>query len=598
LEVLHSGNARIHRVEWASVAPSQGQHVLLAPLVRQGHCVGVVEVFLGGETADEDLAVRLAALREISQLAMRPLEDRARVRSDRPADEFARRLLPFVQRLHRDLRVDSVAATTVNEGRLLLGCERASFVVVRGKKIDVVAISGQDRVRERSNLVQTMKELAALVVSTGQPLHYDGAVEVLPPPVQAPLVAYLAESGAVRLTMLPLFAPPGSHDEGEACDVSDSLGALLLESFSAEAAAASADHQLAVASYAAQALHNALVHDGAFLFPFLKRLNRRLTRSARATRRRHGLYVACGCIGLALLLAMPVPYYVAAKGQLLPVVHLGVFAPEDGEVVEVAARGGERIEKGQLLVRLRNVTLDAEHLQARNRLIEMERYLAALIAQRGETVEKGAREAAIRLDGRIAQTQIEVEGLRMRLTSLERELTRLEVRSLVSGTVATFQPTQQLLNRPVRRGELLLEIMAEGGPWQLEVAIPAHRVGHVLAARGDGSPKLAASATSGGTPKPAASVTGGDGDLRLPVRFTLATMPEQTLDGVVHRVGTRMNVAEDGAPVLLAHASIDAAAIPVRTCGTEAYARIYCGRESLAYWLFGDTIDFVRRRVW
>jgi multidrug efflux pump subunit AcrA (membrane-fusion protein) len=610
LQVLHSGRERVFRGETMVETSSQPPLVLLAPLVHRRECVGVIEVFLRRETSDEELAGHLAALKGLSELATPPLEGRSQIRSGQPADEFPRRLIAFIQQLHRHLRVDSVAMTTVNEGRLLLGCERASLVVVRGMKTDVVAISGQDRVRERSNLVRGMKELASLVMTTGQPLHYDGALKELPQPVQGPLVTYLAESSAVRLTVLPLYAPPASAEEGEACEVSDALGALLLESFSAEMAEVSAQKEQAVAAQAAQALHNALVFEGAFLSPLWRFFNRRLSRAERATRRRRGLCAVCACLGLAILLAMPVPYYVSAKGQLLPVVHLGVFAPEDGEVVEVAARGGERIEKGQLLVRLRNDALTAEHLQARNRLTESERSLAALIAQRGEAVENGIRDAAIRLEGRIAQTKIEIEGLRVRLASLERELSRLEVRSLVSGTVATFQPTQQLLNRPVRRGELLLEVMHESGPWQLKLEIPAHRVGHVLAARGDGRPKLAASATGDGRTQLAASAAGDartelaalatedDRDLRLPVRFTLATEPETTFEGVVYRLGTRVDAAEDGTPVLPAHATIHAAEIPLRMSGTQAFARIYCGRKSFAYWLFGDAIDFVRRRMW
>ncbi len=54
----------------------------------------------------------------------------------------------------------------------------------------------------------------------------------------------------------------------------------------------------------------------------------------------------------------------------MPVVRRGVFAPWDGDVVELAVRSGQKVEEGELLIRLKNDELQAKLLQQKNQLAE------------------------------------------------------------------------------------------------------------------------------------------------------------------------------------------------------------------------------------
>ena len=45
------------------------------------------------------------------------------------------------------------AYTIVNEGRRLIGCDRVSVAIKRGRTCKVEAISGQDTIESRSNVV-------------------------------------------------------------------------------------------------------------------------------------------------------------------------------------------------------------------------------------------------------------------------------------------------------------------------------------------------------------------------------------------------------------------------------------------------------------
>jgi multidrug efflux pump subunit AcrA (membrane-fusion protein) len=280
--------------------------------------------------------------------------------------------------------------------------------------------------------------------------------------------------------------------------------------------------------------------------------------------------------GAALALtAVPARFRVEGKGRLMPCVQSHVFAPWDGEVTTVFVAGGEHVIAGQPLVQLRNDDLQSQLLTAQNRLAEKQQQLDSLQAEIGEANRKAPRaDELVRLRGRLAQTQIEIEGAADRAGALQRQLELLTVRSPITGTVTSFQVEQALIHRPVRRGELLLEVMDEEDQWRLEIDIPEHRLGHVLSALRRQSAH------------------------RLPAEFVLATTPEVTFCGEVNVIATRTNVMADQGPVVPVQIDVAADQIPNRRIGAEAVAKIDCGFRSLAYVLFGDAVEFVQRRVW
>ena len=111
----------------------------------------------------------------------------------------------FLLQLHRGLDIDEVTATAANDGRLLLGCDRLAIAVQYGKKTVIKAISGQDAVHQRANLVKRMAALANKVILMREPLTYTGKLDHLPPQITAPLADYIQESGSRMVTIWPLF---------------------------------------------------------------------------------------------------------------------------------------------------------------------------------------------------------------------------------------------------------------------------------------------------------------------------------------------------------------------------------------------------------
>jgi multidrug efflux pump subunit AcrA (membrane-fusion protein) len=271
---------------------------------------------------------------------------------------------------------------------------------------------------------------------------------------------------------------------------------------------------------------------------------------------------------------LPVRYRVEASGQLLPVRRSELFAPVEGRVKEVLVDGNQQVAKGQVLLRLDNERLANEVLTTRHLLQEKQQLLATLEAQSAETKGRGDNHESIRLSGAISQAKIEIVSTQGRLRSLEEEAAELEVRSPIAGTVATFEPEQLLLHRPVQRGESLLEVMDTTGPWELRLDLPARRVGHVLRAQ---------AAAAGAA---------------VPVQFTLATQPDKTFAGALRTVSSRIVTGADAESVAPLEANVVVQDIPHPIAGADVIARIDCGNKSFARVLFGDVVDFFRSRLW
>jgi hypothetical protein len=151
----------------------------------------------------------------------------------------------------------------------------------------------------------------------------------------------------------------------------------------------------------------------------------------------------------------------------------------------------------------------------------------------------------------------------------------LTVRSPIDGVVATFQIEKNLLNRPVRRGELLLQVMnVESDHWQLELQVPEYRMGHLLSALAEAE------------------------DHTLPVEYFLRTNVETTYEANVTRVATRTSESAEEGTVVEVFADIPPQALPSRRIGAEVQAKIDCGQRSLFYVLFGDVVEFFQRHLW
>src|ERR1700722_15757593 len=120
--------------------------IIVAALQIGEDCVGAVEIF---QRADAPREARPGFLQFVEQMtghASRYLERRQTETSTSTdvSTGFLADFEQFILQLQRGENVPEIASTAANDGRQLLGCDRLSIAIHKGKKTSIVAISGQD----------------------------------------------------------------------------------------------------------------------------------------------------------------------------------------------------------------------------------------------------------------------------------------------------------------------------------------------------------------------------------------------------------------------------------------------------------------------
>ena len=593
-DVLTTGQASSYGPEDPNTELPSQHVIILAALQTGSDCVGVVEILQRPESPVDARPGYLQFVEQMCGYASRYLDQRQKEQGADGKETFWPKFEQFVLQLQRSLHVAEVSGTAANDGRLLLDCDRMSIAVVRGKKTTVKAISGQDAVNPRANLVRSMTQLASRIIALGEPITFSGDVSNIPRQIEKPLADYIQESGSRMVMVIPLpeIEPLPTRDEKPEDKKRSSrkrevIGCLVIEQVADSQPRTGMNDQVElIADHVAAALSNARTHQRLFLLSFWHFLGRCLEWFHGRKLAKTMAALSAVAVVAAVLAFFPWEYKVGGEGRLMPVRQREVFAPWDGEVVEIygpgEVLGGQLVEESQELLKLHNDDLESQLVAAGNNLREKVQMAASLHAEFFATTGSVDREEQTRLEGRLEATNIEIEGLNKQIKILEARKGRLTIEAPIEGVVATFQVEQLLKNRPVQRGDVLLEVMDGSGPWQLELEIEEHRMGHILRAQ-----------EQLGTEK-------------LPIEFILLTAPESTFSGTLESIATRSATSAEEGTVVEVVVSIDAdsdennqlKAKGHLRIGAEVRAKILCGQRSLGYVLFGDVIEFVQKYFW
>src|SRR5262249_47733163 len=182
------------------------QLLVIHPLGHDNQVEGLLEIFQRADTQPATQRGYLQFVKQMCELAaewfknrkLRDLGDRSSLWAQ--ADQFSRQV-------HESLDVRETCYTIVNEGRRLLGCDRVTVAILRQGNCPVEAVSGQDPMEARSNVVTLLGKLATRVVKSGEPLWYGGSTEELPPQIEEAIEDYVDQSYTKSLAVIPLREP-------------------------------------------------------------------------------------------------------------------------------------------------------------------------------------------------------------------------------------------------------------------------------------------------------------------------------------------------------------------------------------------------------
>ena len=601
VDVLQTGEARTLTQGGETQLPTE--HVLvLSAIHKEKKCVGVVELFQRPDVPVKAQSGYMQFLEQMCGYASRFVEGRRRAPTE-SADlksQFWTEFEQFTLRMQRSLNEQEVADAVASDSRSLLGCDRVSVVTKKGRSVQVRAVSGQSSVNARANLIAAMAKLASRVIDMGESLIYTGRIEGLAPQVEEPLAAFVQESGSRMVMLVPTFENvPMVRKQGEEADREQkkkrvrATGCLVIEQIAESEPSPQLEQRAElIADHAGAALWNSRRHGRIFGLRLWTALGSTLEWF-------HGrkLMISLAVLTvLSILIAamafIRVDYPVTAEGKLMPVEQHAVFATWDGLITHegLLVDGNQKVARGDLLLVLENDELDGQIEEAKANVQKQNLLIAAKTEE--INVAESQRNATDTETARGSETTrqrllVELERLngdrmiaRQQVLTLEkRKAEKLRILAPADGSIPNFQLRQMLEDRPVRTGDYLFDVMNENGPWHMELLVEEKRMGHLLRAQRE---RLAAGES-----------------IELPGSFILASNPEARFECRLTKISSRSTTdSEMGTAFELTAVADEQQQLPPLRIGTEVTVKVYCGKTSLAYWCFGDVVEFLQKYLW
>ena len=567
--------------------------LLLCPVTVDGSVVGLVEVFQHADVSPAAVQGFLRFLGALCELAA----DFLRNRQFRELKERANLWITFEQfaeSVHYGLDPQRIATAIANDGRQLIGCDRLSVALRHGSRYRLVAVSGLDAIDRRSVVVRHTQELIRRVARTNEAFWYFDTEEAesksgktLPPQIARPLEELLDESPARVLAVLPLLQPepreqlkPGTA-AAKRRERLRPVGALLLERFEAVPQSGQLRQRAdVVARQSAASLDNALQHSELPLLWLLKLLGKLGWHLKLRQLPRTVLVLGTLITAIVALIVVPGDFTVDGRGELQPAMRRGVFAASDGIIAQLSDKLLDReapsVSKDDVLIELTSSTLDFELTRVAGELRTAERSLETTRIERN-TVDENDPNWQSKLD-QLAAQEIEyetlIESLKAQLAVLERQVGELKLSSQIDGQILTWDAVQLLQNRPVRRGEKLLDVADVDGEWILEIRVPDQNIGYVHGAQRELKADLS-------------------------VTFVLATNPEQEWQGTVRDIAETTGFHPEDGPTVLVTVAIDRSDIPPGELrpGATVIPRIHCGTRSIGFIWFHELYHVLQTKV-
>jgi multidrug efflux pump subunit AcrA (membrane-fusion protein) len=455
-----------------------------------------------------------------------------------------------------------------------------SVAIRRGSRCPIESVSGQDTFDKRSNVTVMLSKLAAAVCKTGEDVWFSGDTSDLAPQVEAALDAYVDESHTKAIAILPLTEP--RDEEAKFAENSEPepvrvIGALIVEQMvDSRTPEGFLQRVNVVRSHSSTALTNALEYEGLFLMPLWRFLGKGTKLFRGRTLPKTIAVIAAAVAFFSFLCFYQRTFNLEGDGKLRPKVRSYAWAEVDGEVEQVLVDHDNEVKKGQVLLVQDSLELDKEIVKVNGDINQSISQLKNTQRELDDSDELTEAERS-KKQGEITELKVKIKSLQDQLALLRQKEERLKIRSPIDGRVVTWNVRDRLLNRPVTKGESLLEIADPSQAWELEMEMPEKRMGHLAKAK---------------------TLADQRGE-KLPVTFFLATNPSQQFQGQVEEVERSAEVRGEEGNTVLIRISFDQALL--RTVdpkvGAGATAKVACGTRAIGYVWFHDLVDFIRAKI-
>ena len=516
----------------------------------------------------------------------------------------------FARLVHSTLNPTETAYHVANEGRKLIECDRLCVGIRHARrKVTVEAVSGADVVEKASTHVRRLRHLMEAVLAWGETLTFKGIKDAgLPPDVSDSLDEYLSESQPKLLVVQPI------RDEREKDQSKPARSIVVLESFNPPEDTEPMIQRLeVVGKHAAPALYNSAQMKRVplkFLWWPLAKLQEGLGGKAR-------FYTIGGAVLLAILAVLmvlvPSPLRMDAKGMLQPTENQNIFAPREGKLVRFLVKPGDKLLPGDPVAELYDAQLENEFNQLQQKLREAQAKLNNSKRLLSDQTLGFGQKLQLSIEADLAQETIDSSKSNMRALEVAYNATQArpgwfyaktsqfnaQLKRPIGASKWTVlnddRARENLLGRTVKPNEVLQRVGNVEGSWQVELKIPQRNIGQIMRAFDD--PKL--------------HKTDAIGRRYLDVDVLLSSMPDTRYMGRLYQddlsaeAVPNKNDQNENEPVVTAYIKLNLDDIPAEkrvpesqfVAGLEVRTRVRCGDHALGYSLFHGVWEWFYEKV-
>ncbi len=561
----------------ANEAGNPTEHLLVVgPIKVDRETIGLVEIF---QRSGAGPATQRGYLRFVVQMCeiASDFHRNEKIRAFASHQDMWQQMAHFIDAVHRGLDPSQTAYTIANEARRLIDCDRVTVLLGKGRQCRVKAVSGLDSIERRAEQVRKLNALSGTVIKAGQPLWYTGEDADLPPQIETRLHDYVDSSHCKMLAIIPLFESEsrvGQQDPQPSRRPPKTIGALVVEQLKDSHVAPALERRTdVVVQHSQTALSNSLAHNRIFLMPVWKTLGKLMPDlSSGGMWKLLSIPIAAGIA--AFLALFPYAFTLGANGKLQPQIQHEVFAQVDGvlEQIPVADSEDPFVRQGDILAVMTNSDLKLAIQNLEGQISETRAQISSdlRLQSRGGLDEV----ESVMLAGRLDSARQSRKSLEKELEIKRRQAEQLNVRSPADGQVVNWQLRQNLLRRPVLRGQNLMTIVDPNTDFEIELEMPERRLAHLLEA-----------AEQSGDP--------------LEVTFGLISHPGTEYEGIVTRIDRRLDVHSDEGNTAKVRVTFDNQQIgeQLMRSGTRVTAKVHCGTRSIGYVVFHELIETVQSSV-
>lgn len=279
-------------------------------------------------------------------------------------------------------------------------------------------------------------------------------------------------------------------------------------------------------------------------------------------------------IGLAAII--PAPMVISAKGHLQPEALQTLYAPRPAVVAEILVSHDQLVQKGQAIIKLQDDDLSQQIEQTISRLAILSEQTAANLDEqaRADGLDVNLLEELVLRQKSIAE---ETRSLNTQLSIYKQIEESLTLYAPCDGRIDAWQVKRNLQNRPVDRGQPLIQIVPESKVWQVQAEIPQSRLNTLLAFKDQA----------------------GKGDEQIQARMILAAFPDRKFFGDLKEIGPvfASKAVGSDSQVSLATLSVNAEDLPLKQTGAPVEIGIPCGYRPLGYLVTQDLIELATQAV-